>query len=245
MITYCEACKAEIVAEDIVVSCEGLCEEQRYFHAKCVGLSYDEGCSCLHRNIFWMCDQCRDQIERARFRKSFLDKNCGEYATRDEVDSLKSEVKRVNAIVSQMLCNSATLPEQSTVQSPIAGISASCSPLTSTKITAGDHTVPSESETNFQLYVTNIAPDVTESEVKDMVCKTIGTTNVVHVKCLVSPWRDRSTLNYISFKVTIDAQLRESALSVSKWPSGVRCREFRDCSSSVWRPSTRTTQLST
>lgn len=240
MIQNCETCKIEIVAEDVVVSCEGLCEDQRYYHARCVGLSYDEGCACLHQNIFWMCDPCRDSIEKARFRKAFGEKQNNEYATQDEIDCLKSEVNRISEVVSKMATNITTAPNQST------STSTQCtyhhSPLSSTKLFAND---PAPNESLLQLYVSNIAPDVTENEVKQMVCESIGAPNVLDVKCLVPPWKDVSTLNYVSFKVTVDAQFRESAFRISNWPSGVRLRQFRDYYNSVWRPSTRMVQLST
>lgn len=84
MFTHCNACKIEICAEDVVVACEGKCEGSRYFHAKCVGLTYDEGCACLHSNIFWMCDGCRDIIEKGRFRDALTENVV--YATQKEVD---------------------------------------------------------------------------------------------------------------------------------------------------------------
>lgn len=244
MITHCEACKVEIVAEDIVVACEGLCEAQRHFHARCVGLSYDEGCACLHRNIFWMCDSCRDAIERGRFRNSFTDKNSSGFATKNEVECLKSEVNRINAIVSQMVTSSNAskqpTPEQPVVRDPVCR-----SPLSSTRMNASDHLdILASNDTVLQLYVSNIAPDVTEHEVKQMVCESIGANDVYHVKCLAPSWRDTSTLNCISYKVTVDAKLRDCAFKASNWPSGVRCREFRDFSNSVWRPSSRESQYS-
>lgn len=189
MITYCEACKIEIVAEDIVVACEGLCEEQRHFHARCVGLSYDEGCACLHRNIFWMCDSCRDAIERARFRKSFIEKNSSDFATRNEVDCMKSEIHRINEIVNQMMTTSAASSEEHTTKSPVVRDVICRSPLSSTKLNASDLASHSPNESNTQLYVTNIAPDVTESE---MVRESLGTNDEVHVKCPPS-WRDISS----------------------------------------------------
>lgn len=97
----CNACKAEIRPEDIVVSCDMLCESRHCFHAKCVGLTYDEGCACLHRNIFWMCDSCRNFIETGRFRTSVKDGENVEYATRNELNFLKSEVERICKIMSQ------------------------------------------------------------------------------------------------------------------------------------------------
>lgn len=240
MFTICETCKAEFVPEDIVVSCEGLCEGQRYFHFRCVGLSYDEGCACLHRNVFWMCDSCTDAIKRDRFRKSFVERQSNEYAEKSEVDSLKSEVNRISAIVSQLTENSIAMPKESTVESPTTCNSL----LSSTKLNTSDPAALSSNDTNLQLYISNIAPDVTVSEVKHMVRESLQADEVLHVKCLAPSWMDISTLNYVSFKVTVDAKFRDVAFRIANWPLGVRCREFRDLSNSVWRPTTRTTLLS-
>ncbi|KXJ81875.1 hypothetical protein RP20_CCG017352 [Aedes albopictus] len=218
----------------------GLCGDLRQYHARCVGLSYDEGCACLHDNIFWMCDSCRDDVERGRFQKSLPKKNDSEYATRNEVECLKSEITRISSIVSQMVkCNN-SVPNESTAESPIALTPANRSPLSSTKLNASNVIMQSRNDVNLQLYVTNIAPDVTESEVKQMVCQSIGADDVLHIKCLAPSWRDVSTLNFISFKVTVDERYRDAAFRTANWPSGVRCRAFREMCNSVWRPSSLT-----
>lgn len=236
MITHCEVCKLEIVAEDIVVTCE-LCDDLRQFHARCVGLSYDEGCACLHQNIFWMCDSCRDGIERGRFRKSSIEKSDNDYATRDD---LKSEIKRISSMVSQLVTGNDDLPNETTVDSPIVRALTNRFPLSSTKLNAGNLTTQTPNDANLQLYVTNIAPDVTTSEVKQMVCQSIGADDVLHIKCLAPSWQNVSTLNFISFKVTVDALFRDAAFRTTNWPSGVRCREFREMCNSAWRPSSLT-----
>lgn len=246
MIHYCDTCKLEIVAEDIVVSCDGLCEDQRIFHARCVGLSYDEGCACLHRNVFWMCDSCRDSIEYARFRKVFHEKQENAYATRSELDCLKSEINRISEIISRTVPDPAAVRRQPTSfvnQQLDRFADQKCSPLSSTKLNASDPAVNPD-DTNLQLYVSNIAPDVKETDVKRMVCDSIGANDLINVKCLVPSWKNVHTLNFVSFKVTVHAQFRDAALRSSNWPSGVRCRIFKDFSDSVWRPSTSTSQLS-
>lgn len=143
-----------------------------------------------------------------------------------------------------MVISSATVNQSTSTEHPNRDIETRSSPLSSTKINAID---PAESVTNndnLQLYVSNIAPDVTLREVEHMVCESIGVVSVLQVKRLISSWQDISTLNYVSYKVTIDAQFRDNALRISNWPSGVRCREFRDFHNSAWRPSTRVNRLS-
>lgn len=169
MITYCDTCKAEIVPEDVVVSCDGICEDQRCFHARCVGLSYDEGCACLHRNIFWMCDSCSDSIERARFPMAFREKKKKrehEFATKDEVNGLKFEVNRISEMMSRIMNNCAAVTSQPSSSTPKSNndshlcdrlADTRSSPLSSTKIEPNS-LVPAPDESIVQLYISNIAP---------------------------------------------------------------------------------------
>lgn len=245
---HCYTCKVEIRAEDIVVSCEGFCEDRRYFHAKCVGLSYDEGCACLHRNVFWMCDSCRNAIEYRCYEKKPQSAETSELATKKEVECLKAEVEKINEKMSQIASN-CVRPVQTMFhnhsESSASSSSASSSPLSSTKINAKDQPPATLNKSCLSLYISNIANDVSGDEVAQMVCEAIGSKEVFSVKCLVSPWKNISTMDYVSFKVVIDAQYRNSALVNSNWPIGVRCREFRDHSSLAWRPPNRTNQLLT
>lgn len=67
MSNQCTACNVEITAEDIVVCCEG--------------------CACLHDNIFWMCDACKNVIEKGRLRDAM--KEVKNYATITELNLIK------------------------------------------------------------------------------------------------------------------------------------------------------------
>lgn len=92
----------EFRVEDIVVSCEAFCENRHSFHAKCVGLTYDEGCACLHSNIFWMCDSCKHSIENGRYRSSTTRNEESNYATKEDVQCLKLEVERISKVISDL-----------------------------------------------------------------------------------------------------------------------------------------------
>lgn len=244
---FCHACKKEIRVEDIVVCCEGFCEDQHYIHARCAGLTYDEGCACLNSNILWVCDTCRKEIENRRIRKPSTALDMSGLATRGDVDSLKTELDRISKIVSQLTSNpsSTEMPVESPDKSLLhqhdtAPSSCTSSPLTSTRNQATDHVIHRTSQANnnshLQLFISNIASDVTDDELGTMVCGTLGTDHVLSVKRLVSPWKDTSTLEYVSFKVIVNEQYRNCALNLSNWPTGVRCREFKNYSYSVWRP---------
>lgn len=215
MYTHCNVCEIEFRPEDVVVACEGLCDDRRQFHAKCVGLSYDEGCACLHANIFWMCDCCRDLIEKGRFRNAI--KKETNYATQEELDCLKVDIERISTIISQMTSNCSAEPSTSKERRMESErfVDEHNSPLSSTKISATDHIVDNRDDDEIQLYISNIANDVTEQEVKAMVCKSIGVSDVRSIKPLVPAWKDTSTLDYVSFKIVVDAHFHKSALKYS------------------------------
>lgn len=231
----CSACNAEIRTEDIVVCCELFCKPFQYFHARCVGLSYDDGCACLHDNIFWMCDSCRDLIQKGRVRE-MNEVKTNEFATKEEFNCLKSELDRISQLVSKIEHNTAVpcvSENPPDCLEPVSDISL----LSSTKIKANNEQLSTSKEANLQLYVSNIANDVSEDEVIKMVCDSIGSKEVLGIRRLVASGTDISTLDYISYKVIIDPQFRCSAMQSDNWPGGIRCREFRNGHKMTWRPS--------
>lgn len=84
-------------------------------------------------------------------------------------------------------------------------------------------------ETSLKLHISNIAIEVNEKEVLQMISNAIGVYQVHHV----------SSLDYISFKIGIDISYRETALQILNWPNGERCVEFVDCRATTWRPARR------
>lgn len=241
MANQCTACKVEFCAEDIVVCCEGFCENLPQFHAKCVGLTYDEGCACLHQNIFWMCDTCRVYIENGRFRNTKNEEKTNDFATKTDVTALKTEIERISQIVSEMSSNF-TVPSETPPLPVNLDLTLHASPLSSTKFIAEDQTVSTPEETCLDLYVSNIAVDVPENEVAQMVCKSLGANEVLRVKRLVAAGKDISELDYVSYKITVDARFRNSATRRSIWPDGIRCREFKNSCRTAWRPKSRSIQ---
>lgn len=227
------------------MSCELFCEDRHRFHARCVGLTYDEGCACLHSNITWMCDSCKHTIDYGRFRRPQPELQANELAMKSDVSYLKTEVERISKIVSQLapIASLSTTSDEHVSHPNTTNTSASTfSPLSSTKITDQRNAV---NDSEVQLFISNIANDVTENDIRTMVCETIGAERVLEVKCLISPGKDLSAYDYISFKVVVDEKHRYSALNTSVWPTGVRCREFRDRRKPVWRPSGRTSSIQT
>lgn len=237
----CGKCKCECLENETTVVCEGFCVGMHRFHARCVGLSDDEGEVCLHRNILWVCESCRDLIENIRFRDTVNSVRSMCSPVEKEVENLKTEVSKMNATIRTLLekaaiasddhCGASKPSERSVSQQPLID---DTPPLTSTMIASP---LPTCSDTaTVKLHISNIAIDVTENEVVQMIAESIGVMEIVSIRCLKPAWRDAATMDFISFRVEIPVCHRKNALNSSKWPKGIRCREFRDISNTSWRP---------
>lgn len=96
--------------------------------------------------------------------------------------------------------------------------------------------VPDGRNETFKLYLSNIAVDVSEDEVKRMVSDALCVDEIYAINCLKPSWKDASSLDFISFKVEIDKRCRGKAMNSSTWPKGIRYREFKEHTETTWRP---------
>ncbi|XP_055543295.1 uncharacterized protein LOC129728854 [Wyeomyia smithii] len=97
-------------------------------------------------------------------------------------------------------------------------------------------TVP-QPTTKFWIYLSRIAPHVSEDEIAALVRDCVSDIQPV-VKKLVRKDADVKSLAFISFKVGIDLQLKDAALDANNWPKGIYFRQFeeRNASSDFWKP---------
>lgn len=240
----CGKCKNECLESDTTVVCEGFCVGFHRFHARCVGLTDDEGATCLHRNVLWMCNDCCALIEDFRFRDTVNVVRSKDCPVKNEVAILKAEVQKMSetldclveraGFVSSIVCTATTskcpktdVPQHSSIEdSP---------PLTSTRTVFSPPVCTDDS--TVKLHLSNIANDVTQDEVVRMIADSIGVQEIISIKCLKPVWKDVSTMDSISFKVEIADCHRSSALYSWRWPKGIRCREFVEFSNTTWRPA--------
>lgn len=214
--------------------------EMNRFHAKCVGLSEDQGRACSQRNIFWMFDECTELMGTIKFR-AVVNK------MRSHTKPLEIEIERLKSDAAEMREKMNTMQDHVT-NKPVACVneptheeefrfspSTSYVPLSSTRVSV-NRANEGQNNDSLKLHISNVANDVTEEEVLQMINKAIGVEQVRYIKCLVPPWKDLSSLDYISFKVEIEHYYRETALKTSTWPKGVRCREFVKFGNRTWRP---------
>lgn len=235
--SICKSCHNRINSKEPSVACGGLCTNAPRFHAVCVGLTVVEGHACSNPNIFWVCNGCRNSMKAKRAITSYED------SSSKQIDCLKNEIGRMNAVMDKLVhtvesISTSLVVRESSAELDKSQLPGNSSMLTSTKFQCEDGS-HSTKEDNISLFVSNIANDVTEEEVEQMVNGVIGLNAIVSIKCLVPPWKEKSSLDYISFKIVVDTTHNHSTLSKMNWPKGIRCREFKDRLNETWRPSYR------
>lgn len=242
----CSTCKKDCCTGETTVVCEGFCEGIRRFHANCVGLTDEEADVCLYRNIMWMCDDCRNLMEDLRFRSTVnAPKSLGSPVTA-EVECIRNEIAKISTMINEMneTIGSMIINPHTVSLNALSSPPDEMPPLSSTKNfpnASSASCVENYNGTNetFKFYLSNIANDVTEEEVKQMVKDSICVDEIYAITCLKPRWKDVSTMNFISFKVEIDGRHRTTALKSSIWPKGIRYREFNEHTATTWRPNRR------
>lgn len=85
--------------------------------------------------------------------------------------------------------------------------------------------VPAPADRKAWLFVTHIAPHISEEEMKSFIATRLQTQDCV-VKRILPRDRNPSTLRFVSFKVSFPRSLRNTALSPTTWPRGFDFAEF-------------------
>lgn len=243
----CGECKNEIGPGGKIVVCQGFCEDMNRFHIECVGLPDDLAAGCLYKKVMWMCECCRDLITNIKFRNIVHKLNSND-APLNELDQLKQDVSRINNTLEELISAVKKESVSHSSKNPTTEPTTICDGsngdvLTSTRIQRETPEHALINTTTFSLFVSNIAPDVTVEEVQELICEVLEVSEPVPIKRLVPAWRAPTEMEYVSFKVDLHQKYKSKALDASFWPCGVRCREFRNYSSSTWRPSMRSSSL--
>lgn len=238
MPSICEKCKNPIAINATSIQCKGFCDDNNKFHADCVELHYDKAVACMQSDIFWMCACCRGLIKNIKLRSIAKSLKLNEDPL-NEINQLKRDITKINdtlaTLVTQMN-NDSTVKPSANIH---VGNEAASNILSSTRIQSSSSTFVESSPgpNKFSLFISNIAPEVTDNDVVELVCQKLKMSEPVPVKRLVSRWKDPLSLQYVSFKVDLDYKYKNDALNLTIWPSGVQCREFKNCRQNSWRPS--------
>ena len=233
----CGKCSCAIGDAEYIY-CDGFCGATCKFHAQCTGLTDAELEACNNNNVFWMCERCRFLLENARFRSVINSLDAVHYFQQKEynktIDDLKATISHLNDSVSSLL-ELKKLENESICKTDTPANSDA--PLSSTRIVDPAETHTEQRNESFKLFLSNIDPNVTEADISELVSARVGTPKPFSVKRLVPAWRHLGDVEYISFKIELDASERGKALSSGTWPPGMRYREFRDRTRDVpWSP---------
>lgn len=243
MAKNCEKCSLSIKVEcELYTVCEGNCA--KWFHADCVGLTENDLCA-LSSNIVWICDACMVLFCRMR-EKTNIDAATNTECSRpveEEINDLKCAVAKIADMLSNVIqkpTTTAAPPHHSTLVSSSELLSKtndeiSCEPVQH-EPNNSLHALGSET---FAVYLSNIDKCVTENDISVMVSRSLRAplsccNDVVR---LVPKHKNTNTLDYVSFKVVLEASLKPLALSASTWPRQIKFREFKNRMNETWKPS--------
>lgn len=252
MSSECKKCSLSIGAGENFTVCEGDCAG--VFHAECVGLSEEDVLvlSSHSSNIIWLCGECLSRFRRARDNADKRDglrspdggMNSSNAANKKSIEDEVNELKDTVAGIVHTLAK--LLPSDSSVDSPMHH----STPVSSFTLQDGNNACSSvvnndeglrqqcEDDDNFALLLSNIDTSVAECEIHRMVAQALGSQHPeeIDVVKLVSQWKKRRIMDYISFKVVLDKRWRSKAMDPSTWPKGVKFREFFGRRNDTWKP---------
>lgn len=178
----CQKCKQDIIDEERIIVCKGFCEGIQRYHLKCVGLSENDQATCHIRNVYWMCDECCQLMSNKKFLNTINGWKSSESKTEREVECLRNDVSKLSETLTSFMESLQTIQSSRTSSSPSIKESPDKNqhPLSSTGIFDMDHlnetssrmkegSAADQSRGKFKLHLSNIAVDVTEYEVSEMV----------------------------------------------------------------------------
>lgn len=90
--------------------------------------------------------------------------------------------------------------------------------------------VPEEPVPLFWLYLSGLHPQVSVEDIQKVVKSCLTVSDAVTVVKLVPKGKDLSRVTFISFKIGLSLDLKDTALLPETWPKGIRFREFEDYS---------------
>lgn len=261
MTDTCHSCATDI--KDLYIKCHGFCNA--VFHPQCCGLNssvFDE--VKKNKQIFWLCKSCSSLMSDIRLRRTVRSAyESGQENVLDKhneiVEKLKSEIlidlrQEIRTNFATLINSNSRTPKSS--KCAAAGIKSArrrifektdaasrlpqqplmCGTAESLSPSLGN--IAASSSQTFWLYLSRISRDVKVEQVRKLATERLGTDNVEVVR-LVANGRDISSLSFISFKIGLNADFKEKALSSATWPKGILFREFKDNRSiaNFWNPN--------
>lgn len=259
MDSNCHQCTRPIKTVELIL-CSGFCKQAAHF--KCVGLQRP----CIdvvneNTNVLWFCDNCMTKLESIR---EDTIKSVGDVvsavsdAVRESLDEIKVELQETKELTKALVekrqsYDSSDLGRGRTAWPSIKrtrDIAAKGTPKSrpDLKLLGGTKSVEKGSLTvdtvakpseKFWLYLSRIAPHVTEDDISELVKNCLQTQQPIEVRKLVKKDANLKQFAFISFKIGVEKELKETALNPSVWPKGIYFREFENLQTErvFWGPS--------
>ena len=255
MDSSCVQCSKSVKSLDFI-KCH-FCEHTA--HTKCIGWTRAnlDFVNNQSPNLSWFCNDCVSALDQLKARNSSLTTvnlvSTVSDCVNDCLKEFKLELDKTNcalqALSDQFNTSSAAKPASNrlTGKRPRdTGYKTTPSGRPTSALLGGTRkvsdavkvvdTVPKPVD-KFWLYLSRIAPHVTEEDVAAMVQECVTGSEPV-VKKLVKKDADLSSFAFVSFKVGVDRELKDNALDPSIWPNGIFFREFDDRrkKEDFWKP---------
>lgn len=246
----CKKCTKQVVESERIF-CRGFCGSA--FHLICANVDFPvlEILGEHERNIFWMCTACADLFSNKHFRNITFRDGSERSDLPDTMLSMQADIAKLSSTIDMLaakvennlpparsLALTATswqnrqntpvnTPKRRRVENlnPIGTIS-----NRGTKVATGNiQTIPMK-DNQFWIYLSAFHPDTSEDDIRALVRDCLGLSADVNpsVVKLVPKGKDLSLLRFVSFKIGVALELKDSALSSDSWPENVYFREFED-----------------
>lgn len=217
-----------------------------------------------HTNVFWFCDNCVAIMKSSSLRDA-LSKLVTTVSKFDEchqktLQDVKLELEKNRKLVESLCEKSSTVPpstptwavKRNTVkrgrdQDDIATATMPNIPalvcgkkkFATEKIPATVALIPPSKK--CWIYLGRFDPNVTEDNIRSLATECLSTDiGKVEVTKLVKKDANLSELQFVTFKIGVDQQYRDSALSAETWPDGIFFREFIDIERNILQKDSQT-----
>lgn len=227
------------------------------FHGACVGLTKENICS-INGNVIWLCDDCLSAFYDHQKKLWMTEDPPADDAPQKLYETVADLTDKI-ANIEKMLSAMSTVNESS-ISPSNSSVPQHSTPIRQAKLRNGSRRNETNcsiqnclprpqrssdsscsvrhSEDSFSLFLTNIDGQVTEEEINVLVAESLGVegSQSFHVKKLVPKWMKDDSLDYASFKVTVDPKFKSAMLQESTWPTGIKYREFIERPRNTWKP---------
>lgn len=212
-------------------------------------------------NVLWFCDECMAKLDATRENtiKTMDDVvSAVSDAVRESLEEIKVELQETKDLTKSLV------EKRQSNDSPGLGRGRTAWPsIKRTRVIAAKGTPKSRPDSKllggtksvengapivdtvakppekFWLYLSRIAPHVTDDDISELVKHCLQTQQPIVVRKLVKKDADLKQFAFISFKIGIEKELKETALNPSVWPKGIYFREFENIQTErdFWGPS--------